>query len=260
MKCSEVIEILNRQSAESYACSWDNPGLLAGRREKEVKKVYIALDAGDEAVEEAVSKGADLLLTHHPLIFKGLKRVTDDDMIGRRLMAMIRADLSYYAMHTNFDVMGMADLAADRLQLKNTAPLEVTCVEDGILQGIGRAGELAHEMTLAECTAMVKSLFEIPHVKVFGNPDKILHRAAVCPGAGKSTVDDALRAGADVYITGDIDHHTGIDAAASGMAVIDAGHYGLEYLFIPYMAAYLKEHAPQLQILQQEKKEPFWIV
>ena len=80
------------------------------------------------------------------------------------------------------------------------------------------------------------------------------------PGAGKSNVKDALRAGADVYITGDIDHHTGIDAAASGMAVIDAGHYGIEHIFIPYMAQYLKKQAPELEIVMQENAEPFQIV
>ena len=260
MKCSDIIEVLTRRFAESYACSWDNPGLLAGRREKEVKSVYIALDASDEAVEEAAEKGADLLLTHHPLIFKGIKRVTDDDFVGRRLMTMIRADMSYYAMHTNFDVTGMAQLAADKLHLKNTEPLEATCVENGIFQGIGKTGDFGQEMTVSECVEMVKSEFGISHVKVFGNLNQTVRRAAVCPGAGKSNTDNALRAGAQVYITGDIDHHTGIDAAAAGMAVIDAGHYGLEYLFIPYMAEYLKEKIPELEIMQQTRTEPFQIL
>ena len=76
MKCSDLIKILNRQADESYACDWDNVGLLAGSLEKDIQKVYIALDASDEAVEAAVANGADLLLTHHPLIFKGIKRIT----------------------------------------------------------------------------------------------------------------------------------------------------------------------------------------
>lgn len=260
MKCSDLIQVLTRQFAESYACDWDNVGLLAGRRDKEVQKVFIALDASDEAVQEAVAKKADLLLTHHPLIFKGVKRITDDDFTGRRLMAMIRADMSYYAMHTNFDVMGMADLAADRMGMMETVPLEVTCVEDGTAQGIGRVGNLEQEMSLAECCQKVKSVFGPENVKVFGKLEWMVRRAAICPGAGKSNVNDALCAGADVYITGDIDHHTGMDAAASGMAVIDAGHYGIEYLFIPYMAQYLREQVPELEILEQERTEPFQMV
>lgn len=260
MKCSELIQILRQQAAESYACDWDNVGLLVGRSDKEVKKVYIALDASDEAVQEAVVSGADFLLTHHPLIFHGMKRITDEDVTGRRVTALIRADVSYYAMHTNFDVMGMAQLAAAKLELGKCEPLEITCVEEGIPQGIGRVGELSKEMTLAECCEFVKEAFQLSHVKVFGTLTKTVWRAAVCPGAGKSDVKEALRKKADVYITGDIDHHTGIDAAAAGMAVIDAGHYGLEHIFMPYMEQYLKTHVPDIEVVTQKKAEPFLIV
>jgi dinuclear metal center YbgI/SA1388 family protein len=260
LKCSELIQLFNQQADESYACSWDNVGLLAGSRTKEIQKVYIALDATDAAIEEAIAQHADLLLTHHPLIFQGIKRITDDDLIGRRMIRMIRADLSYYAMHTNFDVMGMAQLAAEKMRLRGTVPLEVTCMEDGAAQGIGRVGSLEREMRLCECCELVKAAFGRTHVKVFADLQKQVQRVAICPGAGKSDVQLALAAGADVYITGDIDHHTGIDAAASGMAVIDAGHYGIEHIFVPYMAQYLNTRAPQLEVAVQGQAEPFQIV
>ena len=102
MKCSEVIEILGKLAPESCACDWDNPGLLAGRSDKEVKKIYIALDATDQVVDAAIKAGADMLLTHHPLIFKAIKKVNDQNFITRRLVKLIQADISYYAMHTNF--------------------------------------------------------------------------------------------------------------------------------------------------------------
>ena len=260
MKCSELIQLFNQQADESYACSWDNVGLLAGSQTKEIQKVYIALDATDEVIEEAIAQHADLLLTHHPLIFQGIKRITDDDLIGRRMIRMIRADLSYYAMHTNFDVMGMAQLAAEKMRLRGTVPLEVTCMEDGAAQGIGRVGSLEREMRLCECCELVKAAFGRTHVKVFADLQKQVQRVAICPGAGKSDVQLALAAGADVYITGDMDHHTGIDAAASGMAVIDAGHYGIEHIFVPYMAQYLNTRAPQLEVAVQGQAEPFQIV
>ena len=260
MKCSDLIQILRQQADESYACSWDNVGLLVGNSEKDIKKVYIALDASDEAVEEAIAEKADLLLTHHPLIFQGMKRITEQDFIGRRVIAMIRADMCYYAMHTNFDVMGMAELAASSIRLKEAVPLEVTCVEDGIARGIGRVGELEKDMSLSDCCTLVKSAFGLQHVKVFGNLSKTVRRAAICPGAGKSDVKRALEAGADVYITGDIDHHTGIDAAACNMAVMDAGHYGIEHIFIPYMANYLVKQVSELGIVMQDRTEPFQII
>ena len=103
MECSKVIEILRELAPESCACDWDNPGLLSGRRDKEIKKIYIALDATDQVVEDAIRWGADMLLTHHPLIFKSIKKVNDENFITRRLIRLIQADISYYAMHTNFD-------------------------------------------------------------------------------------------------------------------------------------------------------------
>ena len=106
MICSDIIQKIEERYPTRYALEWDNVGLLAGRMDKEIKKIYIALDATDEVIDEAVTWGADMLLTHHPMIFKPVKRVTDQDFIGRRLMKMIQNDLSYYAMHTNYDVNG----------------------------------------------------------------------------------------------------------------------------------------------------------
>ena len=113
MKCSEIIKILETLSPRSMACDWDNPGLLAGRSGKEVKTIFLAVDATDSVIEQAEQAGADMILTHHPLIFKGIKQVSDQNFIGRRVLRMIQDDISYYAMHTNFDAAPgcMADLA-----------------------------------------------------------------------------------------------------------------------------------------------------
>lgn len=94
MKCREIIEILETLAPKSCACDWDNPGLLAGRMDKDVKKILLTLDADDAAVERAKEIGADMLLSHHPLIFKPVKHVSDEDFIGRRLVSLIQADVS----------------------------------------------------------------------------------------------------------------------------------------------------------------------
>lgn len=260
MKCQEVISILEQQSPRHYACGWDNVGLLVGNRDKEIKKIYIALDATDEAIEEAVAAGADLLLTHHPMIFKGMKRITAEDFIGRRVIRLIQEDMAYYAMHTNFDVKGMADLAADYLHLTETRVLEVTCSSDTEVEGIGRYGSLTQEMSLEELCSLVKEVFSLDNVKVFGDLKQRVSTAAISPGSGKSVISNALCAGVDVLITGDIDHHEGIDAVAQGMAVIDAGHYGVEHIFIPYMKDYLNQKAPELEVEIQPLTFPFQIV
>ena len=159
MNLKDVIAILEEQSPKSLACDWDNVGLLAGRTDKEIQKIYIALDASDEAVEAAAEAGADLLLTHHPLIFKGMKRIVSEDFIGRRLIKLIQNDIAYYAMHTNFDVRGMADLSAAMLGLEKTEVLDVTAVLEGKEEGIGRVGWFMEPMTAEECAGFVKAVF-----------------------------------------------------------------------------------------------------
>lgn len=260
MECKKVIEILEKQSPKSYACDWDNVGLLVGREDKEIQKIYIALDATDEAIEEAIANGADMLLTHHPMIFKGMKRVTQEDFIGRRIIRLIQNDISYYAMHTNFDVMGMADLAADYLGISDTRVLEITSVSETGEEGIGRYGSLKKEMTVRECCEEVKQAFSLENVKVFGNLERKVKTAAISPGSGRNVISNALQAGVDVLITGDIDHHEGIDAVAQKLTVIDAGHYGVEHIFIPYMEQYLKREAKELEIAVQPLTFPFQII
>lgn len=257
MTCRELIEILEVQSPEFFACDWDNVGLLVGDFEQEIGKVYIALDATEETVAEAAAEKADLLLTHHPMIFEGLKKVNTEDFTGRRVLKLIQNNISYYAMHTNFDVRGMARLAAERMMLADCKALDITYWSEDCAEGIGRVGLLPEEMTLEDCAMHVKQAFEVDKVKVFGDLKMKVKRAAILPGSGKSAVSHALGAGAQVLITGDIDHHEGIDAAGQGLAVIDAGHYEVEKLFIPYMEQYLREQTEGIEIVGQPVKRPF---
>ena len=239
-----------------YACDWDNVGLLAGDREKEVERVYIALDATDAVIDEAIRWKADLLLTLHPMIFGSIKGVTADDYTGSRLIRLIRNDISYYAMHTNYDVMGMAELAAGRMELADSFVLEE--VFDG--EGIGRVGQLPASMTLENCARLVKERFGLPNVKIFGDLNKMVKTAAISPGAGKSMARTALQAGADVLITGDIDHHTGIDMDDCGLAIIDAGHYGIEHIYIEDIRTFLEQRFPELAVAGAEIVQPFTVL
>jgi dinuclear metal center YbgI/SA1388 family protein len=269
MQCDELIEKLEQLAPTGCACDWDNVGLLAGRGDKEVKKVFIALDATDEVVEQAVQCGADLLITHHPLIFKPLSKINDKDFISRRIIKLIRNDISYYAMHTNFDAAPgcMADAAADKLGLTDVNVLEKEGVmiketAEGpreMIYGIGKTGYLKKELTVMEIAALVKERFHLPFVTVYGAtaPGEAVRFVGISPGSGGSMMKPALAAGVKVLITGDIGHHNGIDAAANHMAVIDAGHYGLEYLFLDFMEEYLKKEAGEdLEICKAEVEFP----
>ncbi len=258
MICKEIIEKIEETYPKEYAMKWDNVGLLAGREKKEVAKIYIALDLTDEVLQNAVEFGADMIITHHPLLFSPLRSVTDQDFIGRRIVKLLQNDICYYAMHTNYDILRMAELSADILGICNTEVLEP--ISDGEEEGIGKIGTLESCMTLRECCELVKERFALDSVKVFGDMEKKVSRAAICPGSGKSVIDTALQKGAEVLITGDIDHHEGIDAVARDMAVIDAGHYGLEHIYIDDMYKFLTRRFSGIAFQKAEKKGPFQVV
>lgn len=259
MKCYDVIDKLSILSPLHFAQTWDNVGLLVGRKDREIEKVFIALDATDAAIEACIFSGAQMLLTHHPLIFSPLKHLTTDDFIGRRIYRLIEHDICYYAMHTNFDIMGMADCAADELKLRNRDVLQITYEDDISKEGFGRIGRLPGMMSLAECAEYVKRVFQIPNVKIFGDLESVVETAAILPGSGKSAIDEAIYKGADVLITGDVDHHSGIDAVAKGLAIIDAGHYGVEKIFLPYMKEYFHRELKGLDVALEEPAEPFCV-
>ncbi|MGL5434311.1 MAG: Nif3-like dinuclear metal center hexameric protein [Lachnospiraceae bacterium] len=245
MQCSRIIRQLEQLAPKEYAYEWDNPGLLAGRLEKDVQKILVALDVTDAVVDQAIAEKADLLLTHHPLLFKALRQINDQDFISRRIVRLIQADISYYAMHTNFDAAPgcMADLAAERLKLAAEGPLEVTGEHDGQSFGIGKIGLLPEPVSLSRLAELVKEQFDLPFVTIYGMDEiqEPVQRIAVSPGSGKSMISPALQAGVQVLVTGDIGHHEGIDAVANNLAVIDAGHYGLEHIFMKFMEQYLQQ-------------------
>lgn len=256
----EIMRVLEEDIPTGYACDWDNVGLLVGRKDKEVKKIYIALDATDEVIEEAIRMGADLLLTHHPMIFSALKKINDDNFITKRILKLIQSDISYYAMHTNYDVARMWKIAAEILDMESCTPLEVTYTEGDTLEGIGCVGNLGREVSLVELAGIVKERFGLPGIHVFGDKEMKVQKLALCPGSGKSETKAAIKAGAQVFITGDIDHHTGIDAVAQQMAIIDAGHYGIEHIYIEDMRLLCEKKFPELTICAAKTSHPFWTV
>lgn len=258
MLCREIVEVIESTYPKHAAEKWDNVGLLVGRTEKEVKKIFVALDATDEVIEEAVQVGADMLVTHHPLIFSPMKQITDEHFIGSRVVKLLQHDISYYAMHTNYDVIGMAELSGKTLGLQDMEVFEVTDVECNA--GFGRIGSLETEMTLEECCELVKRKFALSNVKLFGDKKKVVKRAAVLPGSGKDMIETAVSKKAEVYITGDIAHHDGIDAVAQGLAIIDAGHYGLEHIFIDDMVSYLEQNLDQILVEKAEIIHPFQMI
>ncbi|MDD2971411.1 MAG: Nif3-like dinuclear metal center hexameric protein [Lachnospiraceae bacterium] len=256
MKCQDIIQKLEELSPPSFAEDWDNVGLLVGRNDKEVRKIAVAVDATEDVIKQAVSQKVDMLITHHPLLFKSVKRVTNEDFIGRRIVKLLQSDISYYAMHTNFDIMGMADEAADEINLQSRRVLDVTYEDEISNEGIGRYGKLPRIMSLEECAEYIKQIFQLAHVRVYGDLDATLETAAISPGAGGDMIVSALQANVDVLITGDIKHHEALDALEQGLTIIDAGHYGLEQIFSPYMNEFFHREMPELARADIHEENP----
>lgn len=241
MKLKEIEKLLDELSPRSYALNWDNPGLLVGREDKDVRKIFIALDADEKAVEEAARIKADLIITHHPIIFHSIKNVTDQTPLGSKIIKLIMDDISVFSMHTNFDIMGgMSTLAADRLGLEEQCVMEETI--NG--EGIGRVGILRDAPEVKDVANRTLEAFDLKNVIIYGDLCKKVNKVAISPGSGRSMLDAAVKMGADCFITGDFGHHEGLDAIESGIAVIDASHAGIERIFIPFISEYLKEKLP----------------
>ncbi len=261
MKCSDIMLYLEQLSPKKYALDWDNVGLLVGSKEQDVKKIMLALDASMEVIEQAVTEKVDLLITHHPMIFGSIKTVNMDTLVGKKIMTLLANNISCFAMHTNFDIMGsMADIAADRLQLSHREPLEVTWQDDHIVEGIGRVGKLPQQCSVQELAEEIKKQFSLPAVMVYGALEQRVERIAICPGSGKSVIADARQKEAQVLVTGDLGHHEGLDAKEDGLILIDATHYGLEHIFTEFVKQYLEDKLNGVTLVMCEEKAPYQLV
>ena len=254
MKCNDILNNLLKVMPKELAMSWDNVGLLAGSSEKEVKNIVVCLDLSEKLIERAISLKADLIVSHHPLIFSPIKNVTDETSVGKRLVSLIKNDISYIALHTNYDIAAgcMSDLVAERIELRGE-PLEKTASMEDEDVGIGKVGDLERAVKISEIAKLVKERFKLPHLRVFdGGEDRLISRIAISPGSGKGMYKAAYEKAASLLISGDISHHDAVDALELGVATIDAGHYGLEHIFIADMAQRLRDMDKAFNILEED--------
>lgn len=254
MKCNNILDNLLKVMPRELAMSWDNVGLLAGSKEKEVKNIVVCLDLSEKLIERAISLKADLIVSHHPLIFSPIKNVTDETSVGKRLVSLIKNDISYIALHTNYDIAAgcMSDLVAERIGLRGE-PLEKTASMEEEDVGIGKVGDLEKHLKISEIAKLVKERFNLPHLRIFdGGEDRLLSRIAISPGSSKGMYKAAYEKRASLLISGDISHHDAIDALELGVATIDAGHYGLEHIFIADMAQRLRDMDKAFNVFEED--------
>ncbi len=367
VKCSELVTALEKLAPKHLAETWDNIGLLIGSPEQNIHKIFVTLDVDQDAVRQAINVGADMIVAHHPVIFKGITSIRTDLPFGSMLFDLIKNKIAVYAAHTNLDSApgGVNDILAHKLGLKEIKPLttvyqeqlhklvvfvpsshveevrvamteagaghignyshctfltkgvgtflplastspfigkvgaleyveesrletivpaplrfpvitamlaahpyEEVAYDDYLIQnkgnnyGLGRIGRLADAISLEDFIKQVKCSLMVNSINVAGSVHKTINQVAVCGGSGASLINTALKAGADVLVTGDVKYHEAQQAVAAGLAVIDAGHFATELPVVEGVTAYLveqiKKNAWNVDVLaNQSSKDVF---
>ena len=224
MTVYELNRYMNERIPRELSCSWDNDGLMCcpdGNRE--VKKVLFCMDVTPEAIDFAMENGYDLIISHHPLIFKGVKSVSGDFGIPSRIIKLIKNDISVMSFHTRFDAVdgGVNDALAKIFELSNVEKVECDGIE------MMRVGNLPKEMSIEDFVVLVKEKLGCEFLNYASDSGKV-HRIALLGGGGGSYIRDAHNAGADTYLSGEIGYHNLTDCKDNHINLVEAGHFYTE--------------------------------
>ena len=250
MTVQQILDYLNTLAPAAMKYEWDNVGLLCGRREQEVRKVLVALDPFENVCRQAVELGADLIVTHHPLIFRAPKSITTDDPVGRCILMLAANGISAVNAHTNLDCApeGVNDVLARTLGLADIQVVDPMGTDgQGRPYGLLRAGTVA-ETELHTFLTYVKAQLHTPVLR-YVNGGKPVHKVAVGGGACGDEYDAALAAGCDTLVTADVKYNQFRDAYDLGLNLIDAGHFYTENPVMQPLAEKLQAQFPDLEVI-----------
>lgn len=252
MILKDIIEIIEKEYPKNLASEWDNVGLLAGKETNEIKSVLVTLDITPNVVDEAVKMNADLILSHHPLLFGGIKSFREDNEKMNMYVKIIRNNISVYSAHTNMDTApnGINQRLAELFEFSDIEILEEET-------GLGRVGNIK-EIKLKDFCKIVKEKLNTPNLRVSGNLDNTIKRVAVGSGSCGDYIPLAIKKGADLMITADMKYHIAMDSVDNGISVIDAGHYPTEIIVMDMFENLLKDTG--LKIKKSENKDIFYYI
>lgn len=244
---SDIIRTIEEYAPAQLQESWDNTGLQIGHRNMDVTGVLAVLDVTPARIDEAVANGLNMIVSHHPLIFKGIKSVTDDNQVQRSVEMAIRNNIAVYSSHTAMDnaVNGVSALMAERLDADVIAPLVPSSPD--AQTGTGVIARLRNPLTENELIIRAKDAFGTKTVRC-NRASRPVRTVALCGGSGGSFILDAIRANADAYITGDIRYHDFVDNP-SDIVLIDCGHYETEVLTRNLFKKIINSRYPDLRVL-----------
>ena len=244
MRVGDVIRVIEEFAPLGIQEKWDNSGLCIGSPDDEVSSVLIGLDCTPELVDEAVSCGADMIVTHHPLIFSGLKKISPDDQVGAAVIKAVKNGIAIYAAHTSADkvLAGVSGAMAARLGLESVRILD----EDGEGTGLGVVGDLPEPLTAAEAMVLVKERFGLKAMRTSKPIEGMISRVAMCGGSGGSLIGAAIASGAQLYISGDISYHNFF--TKDDFMIMDIGHYESEIEIVDILFSLLRKKFPTFAV------------
>ena len=247
-----IADALNRWAPAKFAADWDNVGLLVGAPTAEVSKVLICLDVSDRAIDCAIGCGAQMIVSHHPLIFHPIKSVRFDQPLGRRLSRLIHHDIAVFAAHTNLDSTsgGVNDVLASKIGLIDVKPLD----DDPTVPSLGRIGHLTHEMSPTDFADHVKKMLRADHVRLIDAGVGAIKKVGISSGAGAYFMMKAKFHGADAFVTGDVKYHEAQAAIDHGVHLIDAGHFYSEHPIVEAIAQRLRADFDGLSVETFERE------
>ena len=247
VKCHEIISTMETLAPPKLAESWDNVGLMLGSQNSDINKILFALDCSEAVINEAIEIGANMIITHHPFIFKPIKTLDFEAPIGKRIKKAIVNNINIYSAHTNLDIAedGTNSTLSNLLELNNVTGLFQT----GETSFLGKIGYLKQEMTLNELANFVKEKLNLNHLVISGNKSTKIKKVGLCTGKGTDAdfMQIAKNNDCQCYITGDLGYHDAQYAQDIGLCVIDGTHYFTEVIIVPVLCEYIKNKIPNVE-------------
>lgn len=243
----DICDFLETLAPKSLAEEWDNVGLLVGSANNNVSKIMTCLTVTPDTVAEAVREQVSVLVTHHPLPFRPLKRITSESNVGRMLLELISNDIAVYSSHTSYDsaALGINAAWAEAIELTSVRPL-VPSEDDPDNLGSGRRGEYAEPIAVTELANRLKQFHNIGNIKTVGDADRLVSSVALACGSAGGFLSHAIAAGCDVFITGETTFHTCLEAEAAGTSLMLVGHFASERFGVEKMADELAKAFPDI--------------
>lgn len=257
MKLKEIIAIIEENYPLELAYDWDNVGLFYGDIEKEISKVLVTLDVTPQIIDQAIENDADLVLSHHPVVMNGIKKLSDGSMLSDMIINALKNDICIYSAHTNMDTAknGINQKLAELFELEEISVMENDKPYEDC--GLGRVGNLKNEMNLSDFCELVKEKLNTPFVRVCGDEKKI-KRIALASGSCSEYIPTAIKKGADVIVTADMKYHNCIEYVYDGIAIVDAGHFPTENIVVEMFIDILKNK--DIEFISSENKDIFKVI